>query len=273
MLGCTGEEAGDVLDARSGTTPAQPSAEATPRASRAMASTPSPPLRPTRRTLTVASPVGGPALDAVLELPAEGGQRGCVVICHPHPLYGGDHTNNVVVAIRDGALAADLAALRFDFRGVGRSEGAHDAGRGERDDARAALAAAAAQPEIDAARVAIAGYSFGGGVAAAVVSDAIAAGEAVPPALALVAAPMPLADEVRAALVGYARPLLLAAGEQDGFSAADAIASLARERASGATSEGTTETLLAPGVDHFWLGSERLLAERVAAFLGEALGG
>ena len=232
-----------------------------------------------RRALTIpplgAPGDGGPTLDAVLELPAEGAApRGCVVVCHPHPLYGGDRESSVVRAIADGALAVGLAALRFDFRGVGASTGAYDEGRGERDDARAALAAAAAQPEIDAPRIALAGYSFGGSVAAGVVADATAAGEAAPPALALVAAPLPPAEEVRAALVGYAGPLLLAAGEHDNFSAPEAMAALAAERAKAAAEGGAvTETLTAPGTDHFWLGSERLLAERAGAFFAGALGG
>ena len=225
----------------------------------------------TRRPLTISGLGDGPALDAVLELPAGGaGPLGCVVVCHPHPLYGGDRESSVVVALRDGALAAGLATLRFDFRGVGASGGAHDEGRGERDDARAALAAAAAQPEIDAGRVALAGYSFGGGVAAGVVADAIAAGEAGPPALALVASSLPPADEVRAGLVGYAGPLLLACGERDSFASPEALAALAAERAPAGA---VTETLVAPGADHFWLGSERLLAERAGAFFAGALGG
>ena len=236
-------------------------------------------MRPTsaaaeRRALTIA-PLGdardGPTLDAVLELPAAGtAPRGCVVVCHPHPLYGGDRESSVVRAIADGALAAGLAALRFDFRGVGASTGAYDEGLGERDDARAARVAAAAQPEVDATRVALAGYSFGGGVAASVLAEAIAAGEAGPPALALVASSLPPPDEVHAALVGYARPLLLSAGERDAYASADAIATLAAERA---PSGAVTETLVAPGADHFWIGSEALLTEHTCAFFAGALAG
>jgi alpha/beta superfamily hydrolase len=224
-----------------------------------------------RRALAIEPLGAGPTLDAVLELPVEGTTpRGCVVVCHPHPLYGGDRESSVVRAIADGALAAGLASLRFDFRGVGASTGAYDEGRGERGDARAALACAAAQPEIEAARVALAGYSFGGGVAAGVVADALAAGEAGPPALALVASSLPPPDEIRAALVGYAAPLLLAVGERDTFASADAIDALVEARAPGGA---VTETLVAPDADHFWLGSEGLLAERTRAFFVAALTG
>ena len=229
------------------------------------------PGAPTRRPLTIPPLGAGPALDAMLELPAGGaGPTACVVICHPHPLYGGNRDNNVVRALADGALSVGFAALCFDFRGVGTSEGSHDQGHGERDDARAALAAAAAQPELDAARIALAGYSSGGGVAAGVVADASADGETGPWALALIAAPIPPPAEVRAALVGYARPLLLASGEHDRFCSAEALSALAAERAERGAA---TQTLIAPGVDHFWLGSERRLADRAGAFLAGALGG
>ena len=55
-------------------------------------------------------------------------------VAHPHPLYGGDMDNHVVTAATKVVVAAGGAALRFNFRGVGGSEGRHDAGRGEADD-------------------------------------------------------------------------------------------------------------------------------------------
>ena len=84
----------------------------------------------------------GPAghLEAVLDQPAlrtaTGAPRAAVVFAHPHPQYGGDMYNNVVDAIAEGILAAGIAALRFNFRGVGRSGGSHDNGVGEQDDVR-----------------------------------------------------------------------------------------------------------------------------------------
>ena len=81
---------------------------------------------------------GGPRLEARLGLVDPG--RGGLVLCHPHPLYGGDMDNPVVVRAAEVAREAGLATLRFNFRGVGASEGSHDKGRGEQDDVRAALA-------------------------------------------------------------------------------------------------------------------------------------
>ena len=122
----------------------------------------------------------------------------------------------------------------------------------------------------DAGRIALAGYSFGGGVAAAVVTDALAGGDAAPGALALVAAPMPPAEEVAAALARYQAPLLLACGEEDRFCSAEALSAL---RAGRGERGGETEMLVAPGIDHFWVGGERRLAGRTRAFLAGALGG
>ena len=78
------------------------------------------------------------ALEAALALPA--GASAGVVVCHPHPLYGGDMDSPVVLAIAQACAEAGLATLRFNFRGVGGSGGAWDEGRSEQDDVRAALA-------------------------------------------------------------------------------------------------------------------------------------
>jgi uncharacterized protein len=85
-----------------------------------------------------------------------------VVLCHPHPLYGGSMHSPVPLAIAKTLSEHDdgrIAWIRFNFRGVGTSEGTYDEGRGEVDDARAAISAIrAAAP---AARIAVCGHSFG----------------------------------------------------------------------------------------------------------------
>jgi len=85
------------------------------------------------------------------------GEKG-VVVTHPHPLYGGDMYNHVVEAVCQAYKEREYTCLRFNFRGVGLSEGEHDSGAGEQDDVMAALdyLSALGKNEID-----LAGYSFG----------------------------------------------------------------------------------------------------------------
>jgi alpha/beta superfamily hydrolase len=82
----------------------------------------------------------GPAgrLEAILDGPAEAAFA--ALVCHPHPALGGTMHTHGAYRLAKGAVARGGVALRFNFRGVGRSAGAYDAGRGEAEDARAALA-------------------------------------------------------------------------------------------------------------------------------------
>jgi alpha/beta superfamily hydrolase len=88
------------------------------------------------RDVTI-SAADGVRLEARVAVPP--GARAGVVCCHPHPLYGGDMDNPVVVRMAEVAAALGLATCRFNFRGVGRSTGEHGQGRTERLDAEAAL--------------------------------------------------------------------------------------------------------------------------------------
>ncbi len=84
--------------------------------------------------------VSGPAgrLEGLLEEVAE--PRFAALVCHPHPSFGGTMHNHATYRIARGARAAGGVSLRFNFRGVGRSAGSYDRGRGEAADAAAALA-------------------------------------------------------------------------------------------------------------------------------------
>jgi uncharacterized protein len=88
---------------------------------------------------------------------AGNGEKGAV-ITHPHPRYGGDMGNPVVEAAALACQRGGYATLRFNFRGVGRSGGRYDHGKGEADDVRAALARMRAQ---GIRKVDLYGYSFG----------------------------------------------------------------------------------------------------------------
>jgi alpha/beta superfamily hydrolase len=94
------------------------------------------------------------------------GSRGAI-IAHAHPLYGGDMDNPVVRAIQQAYLHQGLSTLRFNFRGVGASEGRFDNGVGERADVQAALTWAAGRGITD---IDLVGYSFGAWVNAGIIA-------------------------------------------------------------------------------------------------------
>lgn len=94
------------------------------------------------------------------------GDRG-VIITHPHSLYGGTMHNPVVEVIQDAYRQNGYATLRFNFRGVGGSQGNFDNGNGEQNDVRAAIAAV---QERDVSELALAGYSFGAWVNARLIA-------------------------------------------------------------------------------------------------------
>lgn len=107
---------------------------------------------------------------------SENSQEMGVVICHPHPLYGGDMHNNVVKAIEEGFSMKGYSTIRFNFRGVGGSAGYYDEGRGEAKDALAAVRYLRGILRSGAITV-LAGYSFGAWVCTnAILEDEEASG-------------------------------------------------------------------------------------------------
>jgi uncharacterized protein len=111
----------------------------------------------TQRT-SIAGPAG--AIECATDSPA-GTPRGLAVICHPHPQHGGTMDNKVVQTLARAFVQLGYTSVRFNFRGIGASQGAWDDGRGEIDDASAVIAAhrTPGQPLV------LAGFSFGGYVA------------------------------------------------------------------------------------------------------------
>jgi alpha/beta superfamily hydrolase len=106
---------------------------------------------------TLDGPAG--AIECAIDLPAAE-PRGTAIICHPHPQFGGTMDNKVVQTLARAALQLGWRSVRFNFRGVGGSQGAWDEGIGEIDDALAVIAARRDGPLL------LAGFSFGGYVAA-----------------------------------------------------------------------------------------------------------
>ncbi len=111
------------------------------------------------RRLSVPGPAG--TLECALDAPADRA-RGVAVICHPHPQHGGTMDNKVVQTLARALRQIGYRTVRFNFRGVGASQGRWDEGRGEVDDALAVLAALR-EPGLP---LVLAGFSFGAYVAA-----------------------------------------------------------------------------------------------------------
>ena len=109
--------------------------------------------------------IDGPAgkLQGLHERPPELHPGYAAVICHPHPQFQGTMLNKVVHTLSRSCTDVGVPALRFNYRGVGTSEGSYDDGNGETDDAAAAVAYM--RTRYPGAEIVLAGFSFGAGVA------------------------------------------------------------------------------------------------------------
>jgi uncharacterized protein len=117
-------------------------------------------MNPRTERRTIAGPAGD--IECAIDSPAT--VHGVAVLCHPHPQHGGTMDNKVVQTLARAFVQLGWRAVRFNFRGVGASQGVWDAGAGEVDDALAVLEAFA-EP---GAPLALGGFSFGGAIAAQV---------------------------------------------------------------------------------------------------------
>ena len=197
---------------------------------------------------------GAETLEARVAVPP--GARVGVVISHPHPLYGGDMDNPVVDRIVQACSARGVATLRFNFRGVGGSSGRHDQGHGEQEDVRASLSHLHSVLG-QGARVALAGYSFGAAVVAAVATSITVAG------LALVAPPMRVADLQRP--TGVTGPIVVVAGAEDQYCPASELEALRAIMPDASV-------VVIEGADHFFFGSLAALGDAVGAWAGALAG-
>lgn len=109
--------------------------------------------------------IDGPSglLEGLFERPARSEPEGAAVVCHPHPVHGGTLQNKVTHTLARAFLQCGFATLRFNFRGVGKSEGEFDEGAGELDDAIAA--ARWTRERYRDSPFWIAGFSFGAAIA------------------------------------------------------------------------------------------------------------
>jgi alpha/beta superfamily hydrolase len=192
-------------------------------------------------------PVGGITIDGRLVVPRDA--RGGAVVCHPHPQYGGDMENELVVRLTNALGDAGFATLRFDFRGVGASGGTHDKGRGEVEDVRAAATLLRERLRVPA--VTLVGYSFGSLMAmqAAVLdADGVTGVVAIGPPVRVVSLEF---------LAGSRVPVAFVVGDRDQFCPA-ATLDAARARFAPASA-----LAVIPGADHFFAAQLAPLATRV----------
>jgi alpha/beta superfamily hydrolase len=193
-------------------------------------------------------------LEAVWHFPDSKGPWPAVVVCHPHPLYGGSMSSNVVFGICQALAEKSIAALRFNFRGVGKSGGEFGEGIAAQEDTRAALDFAIATERIDPQRIGLAGYSFGGMVAlpVAVRDERVKRLALVSPALE---------EGGWEELKRYKKPKFVIAGENDFVVPMEYFSKLAGDR--------PEHYQVIAGADHFWGGYEEVVAEKVATFFAE----
>jgi len=201
----------------------------------------------------------GPVLEGYLELPDLPPPLPAVLLCHPHPLYGGNMSNNVVMSVGSKLNEDGFAVLRFNFRGVGRSEGFFDDGVGEVEDARAALAFLSEREEIDPGRLGILGYSYGGKI-----GFSMGVREERAKVLAGVS---PI--HVPGVLMGCSKPKLIICGTDDDV--IDLPSIIQEVEQAGGPETLNLEMKIIDGADHFWWGDEKQLGELAAGFFARFL--
>jgi alpha/beta superfamily hydrolase len=209
------------------------------------------PTTPRIESLSIQGPAG--ILEGILKLPGAA-IGGAALLCHPHPLYQGSMHSPVIFRAARALHLKGYATLRFNFRGVGRSVGRHDGGRGEKGDVLAALDALIAR--VPGTPVTLLGYSFGSRVGCEVgAKDARVS--------RLIGIGMPLALGSMDFLKQAGKPLLVIQGEHDEFAALGAVQDLVRSAGAEA------RLVVIPGADHYFNGRLDSLEESLAAALGE----
>lgn len=184
------------------------------------------------------------------ELTSVTGAGAAVVLCHPHPQYGGSMRAGIIGDLFRALPERGLTTLRFNFRGVERSDGAWDEGRGERADAAAAVDVLAAAVPAGLPLVLV-GWSFGGDMALSVPDPRVAGWCVIAP---------PLHHAAALDVIGAdARPKHVVLGERD-----DVVPG-ARVRDLVAAWRNTTLEVV-PGASHFFVGRSAAVAESVFEF-------
>ena len=181
-----------------------------------------------------------------------------VVVCHPHPTRGGNMDNNVVLTLAYSLVDKGFATLRFNFRGVGNSQGQHTEGESEYQDVLGALNLMKAWPGVDGRRLGLAGYSFGASVilGSASLQKRVKALALVSPSLrALESSPLKM----------HNRTSMIITGDRDNLVQSEQLQSCLDSFAHPPACH------IVAGADHFWQGYENQMSSPVEQFFLENL--
>jgi len=201
-------------------------------------------------------PSDGIRLEGLLSIQEASSFRGGVICCHPHPQYGGEMSHPVVTTASEAAFEEGFSTLRFNFRGVGESEGFYGEGIGERQDVKAVANYFNSRLEGNPPLLILVGYSFG----------------------AWAGFPIAVEDERFVGMVGIAPPLeiydfgflkgcrkskLFMAGDRDSFCPPSVLRGWYQQL------EEPKSLTLIPGADHFLFSHIHFLIQPLREFFGK----
>ncbi len=197
-------------------------------------------------------------LEGILAIPEGAMPLPTVIVCHPHPLYGGSMDNNVISSLCEALAQASFISFKFNFRGVGESQGEFSQGIGEQEDVEAAISFISTVKEADSRRIGIAGYSAGAGFGLPVGFN-----DGRIRALAAVSPPFSMFDFHF--LKSCPKPKLLISGSRDDLIPTDDFLKFCQKLAE------PKECEIIEGADHFWWRYESRLADKIATFFARVL--
>jgi alpha/beta superfamily hydrolase len=201
-------------------------------------------------------PSAGIRLEGLLSIQEASSFRGGVILCHPHPQYGGDMDHPVITTAMEAASQEGFSTLRFNFRGVGESEGSYGEGIGERQDVKAVTDYLYLRLKDNHSPLILVGYSFG-----AWAGFPIAIEDGRFEAMVGVAPPLEIYDF--GFLKGCKKKKLFIAGNRDFFCPPSRLEKWYQQL------EEPKSLVVIPGADHFFLFHTRFISQPLREFLKE----
>ena len=197
-------------------------------------------------------------LESLLEIPTKPAKPPCVILCHPHPRYGGNMFDTLINHISTYLLDSGIATLRFNQRGVGMSSGETGDGLEELKDTQSVVDMTTINPKIDGSRLGIVGYSVGAWMAleSSLRSNSIKS---------LVSIACPQNKFAQYGTVQITQPKLLILGDRDHDFTIGQFRFLSNRMSEPKRTEVIT------GADHFFRSHTELVAELAGEFLKETL--